>query len=182
MKDPGSEHPLLFLDVDGVLNAFDFDSSLASFDDFEEHEVMLDEGNGFRMNLDLCLSQSMGERIGALSAEIVWATTWEHNADSIVAPLCGLPRSLRVLTRPRSTTRMDGAWKFDEVRRVVTDEMRPFVWIDDDIDAFRLGPESARRWAAALPVQNLLLAPDPRTGMTHGHLEAIEDFLHRMIE
>jgi hypothetical protein len=181
MKDPGSEHPLLFLDVDGVLNAFDFDSSLASFDDFEEHEVMLDEGNGFRMNLDLCLSQSMGERIGALSAEIVWATTWEHNADSIVAPLCGLPRSLRVLTRPRSTTRMDGAWKFDEVRHVVTDDMRPFVWIDDDIDAFRLGPQSARRWAAGLPVQNLLISPDPRTGLTRGHLETIEEFLDQAI-
>ncbi len=136
IKDPGSEHPLLFLDVDGVLNAFAFDSRLASFDDFEEHEVMLDEGNGFRMILDLCLSRSMGERIGALSAEIVWATTWEHNADSIVAPLCGLPRSLRVLTRPRSTTRMDGAWKFDEVRRVVTDEMRPFVRGQFSVPAF----------------------------------------------
>jgi hypothetical protein len=78
-----TELPTLFLDVDGVLNAFQLDPTLATFDDFEDQEVMVDEGNGFRMILDLCLSRSMGKRIGALSAEIVWATTWEHNADSM---------------------------------------------------------------------------------------------------
>jgi hypothetical protein len=174
--------PILFLDVDGVLNAFEFNPNLATFDDFEDQEVTVDEGSGFRMILDLCLSRSMGERIGALSAEIVWATTWEHNADSMIAPLCGLPRGMRVLVRPHSTTHLDGGWKFDEVRRSVAEDMRPFVWIDDDIDAFRNGPESARRWARDLPVQNLLLAPDPRTGLTHGHLETIEDFLEQVNE
>jgi hypothetical protein len=173
--------PTLFLDVDGVLNAFDFDPSLATFGDFEDHEVTVDQGNGFRMVLDLCLSRSMGKRLGALSAEIVWVTTWEHQADSIIAPLCGLPPGLGVLSRPTETTRPDGAWKFDEVRRAVGENMKPFVWIDDDIDIFRSGTESPRQWAANLPVRNQLIAPDPRSGLTHGQLEAVEDFLSSVV-
>jgi hypothetical protein len=119
----------------------------------------------------------MGKRLGALSAEIFWVTTWEHQADSIIAPLCDLPPHLGVLSRPTETTRSDGGWKFDEVRRAVGEKMKPFVWIDDDIDIFRSAAESARQWAANLPVRNLLISPDSRSGLTHGQLEAVEDFL-----
>jgi len=172
-----SQLPTLYLDVDGVLNAFDFDARLATFNDFEEQEVTVDSGSGFRMTFDVRLSRNMGDRVAALSAEIVWATTWEHHADVVVAPLCGIPRGLRFLARPTSTTHADGAWKFDEVRLAVVEKMQPFVWIDDDIDSFRHGSESARQWAESLPILNLLIAPDPRTGLTHGDLEAIEEFL-----
>jgi hypothetical protein len=59
----------------------------------------------------------------------------------------------------------------------VGEKMKPFVWIDDDIDIFRSAAESARQWAANLPVRNLLISPDSRSGLTHGQLEAVEDFL-----
>lgn len=182
LNKASTDLPVVFLDVDGVLNAFNLDPVLATFEDFEDHEVRLDEGNRFRMIFNLCLSRKMGEHLRALPAEIVWTTTWEHRADSVVASLCGLPRGLGVLSRPIGSTRLDGAWKFDEVRRVVAENMKPFVWIDDDMDTFRNGSDSARRWAADLPIRNLPISPDPRTGLTHGHLETIEAFLHRLAE
>jgi hypothetical protein len=63
----------------------------------------------------------------------------------------------------------------------VGENMKPFVWIDDDIDIFRSGTESPRQWAANLPVRNQLIAPDPRSGLTHGQLEAVEDFLSSVV-
>jgi hypothetical protein len=177
---PASKEPYLFLDVDGVLNAFQFDPNLATFTDFEDHEVTVDKGNGFRMIFDLCLSRSMGRRIATLPAEIVWVTTWEHNADLKIAHLLDLPRGLMVLDMPDGAAELGAAWKLDVVSRVVTAEMRPFVWVDDDMDTFRNEKESARRWAANLPVENLLLSPDPRTGLTHGDFDAIKDFLERL--
>jgi hypothetical protein len=175
-----SEKPYLFLDVDGVLNAFEFDSNFATFTDFEVHEVTVDEGNGFRMIYDLCLSRSMGRAIAALPAEIVWVTTWERNADSMVAPIVDLPRGLRVLDKPDGFAGHDTDWKFDVVRSALTSDMRPFVWIDDDMETFRSERESARAWSATLPVESLLLSPDPRSGLTHGDLDAVEDFLKRL--
>jgi hypothetical protein len=171
--------PRLYLDVDGVLNAFGFELDLASFDDFELHEVVVDTNDGFNLSLRLHLSRTMGEQIGSLGAEIVWATTWEHNADTMIVPLCGLPRGLAVLERPPDAA-PGGGWKFDVVRQAVADDGRPFVWIDDDLDTFGDDRLTPRRWAADLPVQCLLIAPNPRAGLTHGQLEAVGEFIDRM--
>jgi hypothetical protein len=172
--------PRLFLDVDGVLNAFRFDVNLATFDDFTDHAISVEDQNGFRRTFDVCLSRAMGERIASLSTEIVWATTWEHHADTYIAPLCGLPSGLDLLTDLSDRGVWHGTWKFDEVRRLVNEDPRPFVWVDDDIDTFLNGSESARRWAADLPIPNLLISPDPRSGLTHGHFDAIEEFLNEV--
>jgi HAD domain in Swiss Army Knife RNA repair proteins len=172
--------PTVFLDVDGVLNAFRFDVEHASFGDFTDHAVTIDDQPGLGRRFDLCLSRTMGERLASLNAVIVWVTTWEHHADTYIAPLCGLPRDLSVLTSPDGVDTWHGTWKFDAVRRAVSEDPRPFVWVDDDLDAFGRGSDSARRWAADLPIENLLVSPDPRAGLTHGHLEAIEAFLEKV--
>ena len=101
--------PAVFLDVDGVLNAYAYDPLLAGYSDFELHEVTVGQESGFRMVFDLCLSMTMGKALAALPAEIVWLTTWEADADRIVAPLCGLPSGLRVLhplTKSSATIRV----------------------------------------------------------------------------
>jgi len=172
--------PTVFLDVDGVLNAFRFDMEHASFGDFTDHEITIDDQRGFGRKFDVCLSRTMGERIASLEATIVWVTTWEHHADTYIAPLCGLPSGLGVLTSPGDVDTWHGTWKLDAVRRAVSEDPRPFVWVDDDLDAFGSGSDSARRWAADLPIENLLLSPDPRAGLTHVHLEAIEAFLEQV--
>ena len=174
--------PTLFLDVDGVLNAFQFDVELASFDDFTDHAITIDDQHGLSRTFDVCLSRSMGERIASLRALIVWVTTWEQHADTYIAPLCGLPTGMDVLAGPGGGGTWNGTWKFDAVRRAVGDHPRPFVWVDDDLDIFGMGSDTARRWAADLPIENLLLSPDPRTGLTHGQLEAIEAFLAQVTD
>ena len=172
--------PYLFLDVDGVLNAFAYDPGYVGFDDFDVHEVGVEQDDGGRRTFEMVLSGAMGRRLAALRAEIIWTTTWEHHADRLIAPLCGLPSGLRVLARPPGVHRGWGQWKFDELRRAVGEEPRPFVWIDDDIDRFESGALGARQWADGLNVPSLLIAPDPRSGLHPGALEAIEAFVERV--
>jgi hypothetical protein len=86
------QRPHLFLDVDGVLNAFDLlpGHDAAGFDDFDAHAIDVDMGG--RLNTFVVfLSPTMGARLAGLAADISWATTWEHQADSHIAPSAVFP-------------------------------------------------------------------------------------------
>jgi hypothetical protein len=179
--------PHLFLDVDGVLNPFGPDHNHngepAGFDDFDVHAVEFELEPG-RLRLFLVrLSPTMGARLTGLAVDICWATTWEHRADSAIAPLCGLPRALPVLSPLNEAEEWERDWKFLAVRRAVERDPRPFVWIDDDIDYFRDGALTPRAWAAGLSEPNLLVAPDSDTGLLPIQLNAIEEFVgqHAMV-
>jgi len=176
-----SGRPHLFLDVDGVLNAFELglSSGAEMFDDFDVHEVEFEFEAGYPRTFIVCLSPTMGARIAQLAVDIHWVTTWEHRADSAIAPLCGLPRGLPVLSPLDEAEEWDLDWKFLAVRRSVERDPRPFVWIDDDIDYFQDGPVTAREWAASLSLPSLLIAPGGETGLLPQQLDAVEDFVRR---
>ena len=176
-----SERPHLFLDVDGVLNAFELSlsSEAEPFDDFDAHEVEFEFEMGHPRTFVVCLSRAMGARLARLPVDIQWVTTWEHRADSAIAPLCGLPSGLPVLTPRDEAESWDLDWKLIEVRRAVERDPRPFVWIDDDVDFFHDGAASAREWAESLPLPSLLIAPEGETGLLPLQLDTVEDFVRR---
>jgi hypothetical protein len=178
---PGSEPPNLFLDVDGVLNPFDFDGGADGdgFDDFGVHAVEFELEPGRPRTFVVRLSPSMGARLARLAVTIQWATTWEHRADSAIAPLCGLPRGLPVLSPLDEAEEWEADWKFLAVRRSVERDTRPFVWIDDDLDFFHDGTVTPRAWAAGLAAPSLLIAPDADAGLLPHHLDAVEEFVRQ---
>ena len=175
------DRPHLFLDVDGVLNAFDLDLGIGvgRFDDFDIHEVEFELEVGHPRTFVVCLSPAMGARLAQLEADIHWVTTWEHRADSAIAPLCGLPSGLPVLSPLDEGEEWERDWKFLAVRRSVERDPRPFVWIDDDIDFFQDEAVTPREWAAGISVPSLLIAPDSDSGLVPGELDAIEAFVRR---
>lgn len=166
--------PLVFLDVDGVLNPYAWDGQRpGAFADFSLHEA-----RGFNLRL----SPAMGARLARLPAEIRWATTWSDTIDRDVTPFVGLPTGLLVAARlPGEVAEALTNWKFTQVRAVVEQEQRPFVWLDDDAldwpDAHGLTP---RRWAASLELPNLCYSPDPACGLTEHDLAAIERWLSEL--
>ncbi len=178
MVVPWSEPPNLFLDVDGVLNPFELDpgSDANRFDDFAVHVVQFELEPGRPRDFMVRLSPAMGARIARLAVNIHWATTWEHRADSAIAPLCGLPRGLPVLS-PLDEAEEWQDWKFLAVRRSVERDPRPFIWIDDDLDFFQDGAVTPSEWAAGLSTPSLLIAPDCDTGLLPRHLDAVEEFV-----
>jgi hypothetical protein len=167
-----SPPPLVVLDVDGVLNPYAMGdvAGRGAFDDFERCEA-----RGFLLRL----SRAMGRALVALPAELCWATTWADSVDRDVAPRCDLPPGLRVAARPPvEPAALLANWKLVQVRRLVETLRRPFVWVDDDAFGWP-GPdgEDAHAWAARCDLPNLLLAPDPATGLTAGDIEQIAAFL-----
>ncbi|MGJ6969420.1 HAD domain-containing protein [Streptosporangium sp. G11] len=129
-----TERPLLFLDVDGPLLPFGEDPQRAP-------RVAAPD---FRLAR---LTSRVGRRLAALPCELVWATTWEDEANAEIAPRIGLPR-LPVVSWPEPTRQHERedqwfglCWK---TRTLVNwAGGRPFAWVDDEIT------DADREWVSA---------------------------------
>jgi hypothetical protein len=170
---PGSDVPILLLDVDGVLNAA---------------SLNLPEGwrrgmfNGFLLSWDPTVTARLRELHDSGRVEIQWLTTWAENADLLLADPMGLPRGLRVHAREGVAAtgfggRWAGAsdwWKLAAAREVALAEPgRRIVWIDDDLAD---QASDVIEWLGANP-QVLVVAPYLFSGLTHEHLDEIESWL-----
>jgi hypothetical protein len=120
--------PLLLLDIDGPLNPYRAKEIPPGY---ELHEIQ--EGD---KKWTLLLNQQHGTELNALAEifDLVWATSWEHGANRLIAPRLGLPDNLPVIIWPadaRETARPGLSWKTAHVSDWVGD--RPFAWLDDEV-------------------------------------------------
>lgn len=157
-----AERPLLFLDVDGPLLPFGEDPQR--------------KGRHATPHPHLTrLSPRLGLRLAALPCELVWATTWEDDANAEIAPRLGLP-ALPVVTWPESSEHeredlwLGLCWK----TRTLVDWAagRPFAWVDDEIT------DADRDWATANHHgRALLYYVEPFRGLTGKDLTALDQWL-----
>lgn len=174
--------PLLLLDVDGPLNPFRLITKNGYLlpkqwrDEprfaYEKHLMDL-PGWDTGESLPVLLSVEMGDQLAGLQDvfTLVWATTWEHEANKWLSPILGLP-TLPVIVWPSDAQewtlrapRHTGSWKTRHILRWLGDcavgpdgKHLPWVWIDDDIRSDdrravrahygeqRGGPQTVRRW------------------------------------
>ncbi|TRV77977.1 hypothetical protein FKN01_13775 [Streptomyces sp. 130] len=170
MSAPDNPLPLLFLDVDGPL--IPFGTRPGGHRTFPPGPVP--PGAAAHPLLDR-VDPSLGARLGALPCTLVWATTWEAEANTVLAPRLGLP-VLQVVAWPDSPgqeardARAGLHWKTRTL--VERADGRPFAWVDDEIG------EPDRRWVAARHgAPALLHRVDPLLGLTAGGLGLIEAWL-----
>ncbi|MBF6351457.1 hypothetical protein IU448_20930 [Nocardia flavorosea] len=165
MKDP-VDRPLLFLDVDGPLLPFGEPG-----DRYPNHPAPDAESNN---PLLARLDPALGPLLSALPCELIWATTWMHDANRSVSPLLGLP-PLDVLDRPDSTDDRVDAWfgLHWKTRALVHRAAgRPFIWVDDEIG------DGDREWVAANhSARALLHCVDARTGLRPSDFAVLFDWL-----
>ncbi|MGW2539757.1 hypothetical protein ACWC5I_02535 [Kitasatospora sp. NPDC001574] len=152
--DSSSALPLLLLDVDGPLNPFAGmpDWQPVGFQTFRLMPPSWEAAERARLEawgrpnrpptpLPVWLNPGHGPALAALPFDLVWATTWEAEANDYIAPLLGLPElPFIVWSSPR--TRPGGGlfWKTPEV--VSWARGRPFAWLDDEIT------QADRDWVA----------------------------------
>jgi HAD domain in Swiss Army Knife RNA repair proteins len=149
------EKPLLFVDIDGVLSLFGFQSDTRP--------------GGQWLNVDGILhliSATASEHLHRLAAsfELVWCSGWEEKANEHLVGALRLPAALPFLTFDA-----DGAaphWKLAAVEAHAG--ARPLAWVDDAHD------DACRAWASARPAPTMLVRTDPATGLTGAHVEALE--------
>lgn len=132
--------PLLYIDVDGPLNPYNAKPHRRP-DGYETYRMMppiwiaQHEGMGRVTPLRVWLNAAHGPQLLALADrfELVWATTWEHDANEYIGPKIGLP-VLPVVEwddRPRLDAIHGTFWKTKQL--VGHADGRPFAWVDDDI-------------------------------------------------
>ncbi len=157
-----TQKPLLLVDIDGVLNPFTADSVP---DGFEEHHLA-----GMRV----LLSRAHGEWLRELGSEfeLVWATTWEAEANLLIGPLIGLPELPFITFTPSEPTFEGYTIKLPDVIAFVGD--RPAAWIDDDLSS------DVRYWShwrrTELGIPTLLVDVYPRLGLSESHVERLRSF------
>ena len=151
-----NQKPLLFVDIDGVLSLFGFQSDRRP--------------QGMWLNVEgivHLISASASEHLHRLAApfDLVWCSGWEEKANDHLLGALVLPDALPFLTFPakEGETRH---WKLAAIEAHAGD--RPLAWIDDAHD------ESCRDWAAQRPARTLLVTTDPAAGLTNAHVEALE--------
>jgi hypothetical protein len=151
--------PAFLIDVDGVLNPLRRPRPDAGFR--RRHYL------GFTV----WLSPRHGRWLLGLADEfeLVWATTWEQDANRYIGPTIGLPRLpvIEFTTGTLPATAAEHIWKLPDVARAMDD--RPFVWADDDFTPADLA-WAAGRTARGLPT--LLLVCEPQTGLIEAHIDA----------
>jgi hypothetical protein len=156
--------PLLLIDVDGVLNPLAVRPPGHIPPGFAAYDL---EG------LLVLLAAQHGAWLSELAVDfdLVWATSWEHDADRLIAERVGLPRGLPVITFDSPPEEWTS--KLPDVIRFVAD--RPVAWVDDD-----LGSE-VYSWADSRTVPTLLIQPDHRVGLTSAHIDRLRGFARELL-
>ncbi|WP_093740243.1 MULTISPECIES: HAD domain-containing protein [unclassified Streptomyces] len=159
--------PILFLDVDGPLIPFGATKEQYpnGYPTFSTVEV---GANPLLARVD----PALGSKLLALPCDLVWATTWESEANECLAPLLGLPQ-LPVVTWPEPSEEPEPCalhWKTRTLLGWAAG--RPFAWLDDEIT------DADRTWAEAHhPSRTFLHRVDHRHGLTAPDFAALEKWL-----
>ena len=128
-----TEKPLLLLDVDGVLNPEPVSSGKRP-EGYQTHRMRPGGWDHPRQKpLRVWLNPQHGVELLKLAEvyELVWCTTWEHEANEWIAPHLGLPE-LPVIEFGKSLARPDGRIHWKTARVIEYTAGRPFVWVDDE--------------------------------------------------
>ena len=163
--------PLLYLDVDGVVNLGWFTSP----ERFEELRAagwhagrVTGDPAGLHENFRVVLDPRWGPALrglGDLGADLVWATGWNDAANLHVGPLLGLPR-LPVATAAHGA-------KASTV--IPWGGLRPWAWLEDS--------EAELEAAVALTPPGVPCLPvlvDRATGLTAEHVDRVALWLRSL--
>lgn len=184
---PSLPTPLMALDVDGPLNAYlAAPKALAKAArtpngfravDFASR-VTYRRGSTWHPFSRLHLARAHGDMLARFSSahdvELVWASMWEHNCNTVIGPAIGLPRLPWVDFHSHPVRDL---WKFPAMLEFAAGH--PLVWLDDSFND-RRKVEQRRRSGfdrARRNLPTLLLHVSPSTGITAEHLAEVADWV-----
>ena len=157
----------ILLDVDGPLNPYAAKPTRRP----EGYETFRLKPQGRKKPLRVWLNKNHGQMLTDFAAEndceIIWCTTWEHEANTMIGPRIGLP-TLPVITFGWEAHQ----WKYNAVLEYTAGE--PFIWFDDDFFEYK----KELRW-----FENNRKEPcslhwiDPKIGITQQDLHKAKEWI-----
>lgn len=172
--------PILFLDVDGPLNPY-AEKPWRRPDGYTTHRLRPAGWEWKKKPLRVWLNPSHGPLLLDFASrhdlELVWATTWEHDANKYIAPVLGLPELSVVEFSSHKGTGY--GWKFPAVRDFAAG--RSLAWLDDDfsksyvvnaLSSFRLDRGDSPTFLKSI---------NPRVGLLEKDLEEVGVWLDSVV-
>lgn len=198
--------PVMLLDLDGVLNALTNPITVPGLPDsirtvpktltrvWPQDSWRVGSWTIDRVKFPLLWAVDVTRQIKAwhedADVEIRWHTTWQHEAPKVAKAVFGLPE-FQVANAPEALENQGvlrarllreaqvGWWKHPAVMRVLTEERRPVIWVDDDInrEVTRMQRDRMGLRGTFLPI-----CPDSGIGLTPRHLRLINLFIEQCQE
>ncbi|MFD4405415.1 hypothetical protein ACFWPH_21900 [Nocardia sp. NPDC058499] len=161
-----TDRPILFLDIDGPLIPFGGPAGK-----YPHHSPS--GTNPLLARLD----PGLGPLLAVLPCDLVWATTWLHEANRSIGPALRLPPLAVVDTPDESGDPIDEwfglHWKTRAL--VAYASGRPFIWVDDEIGA------GDREWVTANhPGRALLHRVDAHIGLRPDDFTVFTDWFRNI--
>ena len=179
--------PILLLDIDGVVNAMSKQAPTHVWkaSQWNRGTQLARDGVEYPMLWATPVIEWLSSLHTGGRVEIRWHSTWQHEAP-LVGKLMGLPE-FEVQECPEFGSYQDNGsalasdlikacmppwWKYPAAERVVTEEKRPLIWIDDDIDyQISRGARDALRGLHRLR----LVCPSQGTGIVPKHMKIVNE-------
>ena len=154
--------PLLFLDVDGVINLFGIDAEEDSV--LVKHEIRARREDDF--TLPLCARPELASQLRRLDElfEVIWCTAWFEGANGILEAL-GLERRWEVVHWDQ--------WKLPAV--VERAGSRRWAFIDDDL-AWERRETAKQGFELPASPEHLVVDVNPRVGLDRELMAELERF------
>jgi hypothetical protein len=151
------DKPVLFVDIDGVISLWGFDSNTRPAGAFHNIDGVMH-----------FLSSAAGIHLLGLidRYELVWCSGWEEKANEHLPHALALPGGMPFLSFERDPGRGHSHWKLAAIE-AYAGPSRPLAWIDDAHD------EACRAWAAGRDAPTLLVATTPAVGLSEEHVEKL---------
>lgn len=175
--------PLILLDVDGPLNPYQAKPTRRP-EGYTTHRLRPEGWEHAKHPLRVWLNPEHGPMLLAFAeehgADLVWATTWMADANTMIGPVIGLPELpfINYVGHPGTIK----GWKYPATLAFAVGH--PLVWFDDDFgDLLRMRHREAfedARAAAGLPTK--LHHVDPRIGLTSLDLSQAGMWLNKLKE
>lgn len=185
-----SDRPVMLLDIDGVINCFlRREDTRPPYHIWPKaswkHLASTFQGSPWPILWTTDVVDFLTELHAGGQVEIRWHTTWQHEAPKLAVAL-GLPQwpvhpcpefedmPARVAAR-QILAGKPAWWKYPAAERVLTEEKRPLIWVDDDI-TYEVN-RRARDAMYGLGQRLLVISPNTYTGLTPKQLGKIANFL-----